>query len=129
VLRFFHLFVGEQSLAESLAIDTIAEHICAFGEKQNCVQLLRRTVAKGIGVAVVSNRAPDPLVRAVTALEPSRRAVVVLFCGLSLDLGTVARITGLSEKQVSGKFAVALVELQRRVFPCRADHTPLQKEP
>ena len=28
VLRFFQLFVGDQALAESLTMDTLAEHVC-----------------------------------------------------------------------------------------------------
>lgn len=98
VLRFFQLFVGDQALAESLAIDTLAEHMpkrAPTVDKEEGVVLLRRALKNGTTAVDGATKSTDPVVQAVTSLPARQRAIVVLFRGLSLDLPTVAKVVGL----------------------------------
>lgn len=115
VLRFFQLFVGDQPVAEALTIDTLAEHIRASGtvsDSEAVVPLLRRAFRKAQAANSVPAQLSDPVIRAVTQLEPTRRAVIVLFRGLSLDLITVGQITGLDKARVRSLCVDALDELR-----------------
>lgn len=117
VLRFFQLFVGNQAMAEALAIDTLTEHFRESGAAPDgdiTVPLLRRALAKA-SANPVTFQSSDPLVRAVTQVEPTRRAVIVLFRGLSLELNTVAQIIGLDSDRIRGVAAAALEELHQRL--------------
>lgn len=123
VLRFFQLFVGNQSIAEALAIDTLTEHVRESGaapEGDVTVPLLRRALAKA-SANPVTIQSSDPLVRAVTQVEPTRRAVIVLFRGLSLELNTVAQITGLDRDRTRRVAAAALEELHQRLSILRGN--------
>ena len=116
VLRFFQLFTGDQSAAESLTIDTLAEYIRARGvisDEEAVVPLLRRAFMKARATNAAATQLADPVVRAVTQLEPTKRAVVVLFRALSLDMATVGKITGLGEIQVRRTCIDALEEFRR----------------
>ena len=114
VLRFFQLFIGDQSVAEALTIETLAEHVRASGaisDGEAAVPLLRRALLKAVDANTAASQHADPVVRAVTQLEPTRRAVIVLFRGLSLDLVTVGQITGLEKVRVRRLCGEALEEL------------------
>lgn len=112
VLRFFQLFIGDQPVAEALTIDTLAEHIRASGAGSDAaVPLLRRAFLKGVVTDAAPSQQADPVVRAVTQLEPNKRAVIVLFRGLSLDLTTVGAITGMDIGRVRHLCVDALEEL------------------
>ena len=115
VLRFFQLFIGNQAVAEALTIDTLAEHIRAStieSDLDATVPLLRRAVLKAARTNTTASQQADPVVRAVTQLEPKKRAVIVLFRGLSLDLVTVGQITGMDNARVRRLCVDALVELR-----------------
>jgi DNA-directed RNA polymerase specialized sigma24 family protein len=115
VLRFFQLFIGDQPVAEALAIDTLAEHIRASGaisDSEAAVPLLHRAFLKAVATNTAASQFADPIVRAVTQLEPTRRAVIVLFRGLSLDLVTIGKITGLDKVRVRRLCVEALEELR-----------------
>jgi hypothetical protein len=113
VLRFFQLFIGDQPAAEALTIDTLAEYIRAPGADDNAsVRLLRQAFMKAVAAKTVPSQLADPVVRAVTQLEPNKRAVIVLLRGLSMDLVTVGQITGLDQVRVRRLFVDALEELR-----------------
>ena len=118
VLRFFQLFVGDYALAESLAIDTLAEHMRdrtpALGTDEGIV-LLRRALKNGVTAVGVATKLTDPVVQAVTSLPPRQRAIVILFRGLSLDLPTVANVVGLERADVKRTCFDAFCELHRRL--------------
>lgn len=114
VLRFFQLFIGDQPVAEALTIDTLIEHFRASGaclDSEAAVPLLRRALLKAIDANTASSQHADPVIRAVTQLEPNKRAVIILFRGLSLDLATVGQITGLDRVHVRRLCFEALQEL------------------
>ena len=113
VLRFFQLFIGDQPAAEALTIDTLAEYIRAPGADDDAsVRLLRQAFMKAVAAKTAPGQLADPVVRAVTQLEPNKRAVIVLLRGLSLDLVTVGKITGLDQIRVRRLFVDALEELR-----------------
>ena len=118
VLRFFQLFVGDYVLAESLAIDTLAEHMRdrapVFGTDEGIV-LLRRALKNGVTAVGLATTLTDPVVQAVTSLPPRQRAIVILFCGLSLDLPTVANVVDLERADVKRTCLDAFCELHRRL--------------
>jgi hypothetical protein len=114
VLRFFQLFVGDQALAESLAIDTLAEHLrerAPVPENDERVALLRRALKNGLTAASASTKLTDPILQAVTSLPARPRAVVILFRGLSLDLSTVAKVVGMDRVDVKRICLDALCDL------------------
>jgi hypothetical protein len=118
VLRFFQLFVGDQPTAEVLTIDTLADHAHHSGpgsESEVAIPLLRRALAKALATKPLSTQSADPLVRAVTQLEPMRRAAIVLHRGLSLDIDVVARITGRDRDGTRRICVEALKELHLRL--------------
>ncbi len=113
VIRFFQLFIGDQPAAEALTIDTLAEYIRAPGaDDEASVRLLRHVFMKAMAAKTAHGQIADPVVRAVTQLEPNKRAVIVLLHGLSLDLVTVGKITGLDQARVRRLFVDALEELR-----------------
>lgn len=112
VLRFFQLYIGDEPVAEALTIDTLAEHIRASSaDTDAAVPLLRRAYLKAVATDAAPSQQADPVVRAVTQLKPNKRAVIVLFRGLSLDVVTVGAITGLNIGQVRHLCVDALEEL------------------
>lgn len=116
VLRFCQLFIGDQAIAEAVTIETLAEHIRASGansERAAAVPLLRRAFLKAVAIDAAPSQLEGPVVRAVTRLEASRRAVIVLLRGLSLDFVTVGQITGSDEDRVKRLCVDALVELRQ----------------
>lgn len=119
VLRFFQLFVGDQALAESLAIDTLAEHVRerapATSEDEE-IALLCRALKNGVTAVGTATRLADPVVQAITSLPARQRAIVVLFRGLSLDLSTVAKVVGLDRADVKRICLEAFCELHRRLL-------------
>ena len=118
VLRFFQLFVGDEPTAEALTIDTLAEHVRNSGVNSDgdvVVPLLRRALAKGVASGAPKSQSTDPLVLAITQIEPMRRAVIVLFRGLSMDLDVVAKITGQDKHRARRSCAEALEELHQRL--------------
>lgn len=115
LLRFFTLFIGNQPAAEALTIDTLAEHIRAVGTtsgSEDTVRLLRRALLKAVATDATPSQLSDPFVRALSQLEPTKRAMLVLFRGLSLDLATVGQITRLEKVQVRRLCFDALKELR-----------------
>lgn len=129
VLRFFQMFVGDQAAAEALTIDTLAEHIHGSGTSSNPdarIPLLRRALQKAVAAHVLPSRITDPVIRAVTQLEPRRRAVIVLFRGLSLDMATIGEITGLDQGQLRRLCFDALEELRTLLNPARPAVPPSQ---
>lgn len=120
VLRFFQMFIGDQAVAEALTIDTLTEHIHGSATSSNPdvrVSLLRRALRKAAAANVLPGRITDPVLKAVTQLEPGRRAVIVLFRGLSLDLATISQITELDQRQVRSVCIEALEELRTLLAP------------
>jgi DNA-directed RNA polymerase specialized sigma24 family protein len=116
VLRFFQLFVGDQALAESLTIDTLAEHVresSALLNDDSDLALLRRAVEKAIASRGAAINTPDQVLRAITSLPTTQRTVVALFRGLSLDLRTVAQVVGLPPEDVRQICLDAFSELHR----------------
>lgn len=132
VLRFFQLFVGDQPTAEALTIDTLAEHLQLSGvnlDGKIAVPLLRRALAKGVASNPVNPQSADRLVLAITQVEPMRRAVIVLFRGLSLDLDTVAKITGQDRNGVKRTCAEALDKLHQRLSSASQTTRPATSSP
>ncbi|MDT8068967.1 MAG: hypothetical protein ROO76_12460 [Terriglobia bacterium] len=132
VLRFFQLFVGDQATAEALTIDTLAEHVRNSGVDSDgdvVVPLLRRALTKGVASAPLNPRSTDPLVLAITRVEPMRRAVIVLFRGLSLDLDVVAKITGQDRIHARRTCAEALEELHQRLSSAAPTLRPASSNP
>lgn len=118
VLRFFQLFVGDQALAESLAIDTLAEHVRERApalDKDEGTGLLRRALKNGTTAVGASSKLADPVVQAVTSLPTRQRAIVVLFRGLSLDLSAVAKVVGLDPADAKRICLDAFCELHRHL--------------
>lgn len=118
VLRFFQLYVGDQPTAEALTIDTLAEHVRLSDDalpNAIVVRLLRRALAKAISVNTSNTQSADPLVSAIIQVEPMRRATIVLFRGLSLDLDIVAKIIGQDRTRTRRICIDALEELHRRL--------------
>lgn len=133
VLRFFQMFIGDQTVAEALTIDTLIEHVHGSVTSSNndaLVPLLRRALQKAAAANVLPDRITDPVLRAVIQLEPARRAVIVLFRGLSLDLTTISQITGFDQGQVR-RFCIEALEelrtLQARIPPV-VPRTPTFRE-
>lgn len=132
VLRFFQLFVGDQPTAEALTIDTLAEHVrysAVDSEGDVVVPLLRRALTKGVASGPLKSQSTDPLVLAITRIEPMRRAVIVLFRGLSLDLDVVAKITGQDRHRVRRSCAEALEELHQRLTSAPPTLRPTTSRP
>lgn len=119
VLRFFQLFVGDPALAEALTTETFVEHIRNLGvtdDYETAVLLMRQALANGVStVKPGAQSLDDRLVKALLALEPTQRAAIVLFRGLSLDLRTVAEITGIDSRHLRRVLVDALNELHRRL--------------
>lgn len=111
VLRFFHLFIGDPALAESLTIETLGEQLRVSGVVRGGeteIVLLRRAYNKGMSATASVIETNDLLIRAVAKLEPLQRAIVVLVGGLSLSLPTVAEITGLDGKRAKSNLSQGL---------------------
>lgn len=116
LLRFFQLFVGSQSVAETLIIDTLAEHIRATGTKvddQTVVSLMRRALANGIAAQPGPTCTKDQLIRALTQLGHMQRAAVVLVRGLSLSVERTSEILKVPPSETRRLFVVGLSELNR----------------
>jgi hypothetical protein len=116
LLRFFQLFVGNQSVAEALTIETLAEHIRTTGTKvddQTVVLLLRRAAVNGIAAQPGPTCTEDPLVKALTQLAPMERAAVVLLRGLSLGVEQTSEILKVLPSETRRLFVVGLSELNR----------------
>ena len=95
VLRFFQLFVGDPALAEALTTETFVEHIRNLGvtdDYETAVLLMRQALANGVSAVKPGAQSNDRLVNALLALEPTQRAAIVLFRGLSLDLRIEPRL-------------------------------------
>ena len=116
VLRLFQLCLGNQVMAESLTIDTLAEAVRqreAITPNGIPVGLLRRALAKAEQARTVAVAADDPVVRAVAALPSPERAAVVLFRGIALDLDTVALVMRLDVRTVKRLCTNAILSVQR----------------
>jgi DNA-directed RNA polymerase specialized sigma24 family protein len=118
ILRFFQLFVGDYELAESLAIDTLTEHMrdraAVLGTDEG-ITLLRRALKNGVTAVGAATKLTDPVVQAVTSLPARQRAIVILFRGLSLDLPTVANVVDLERADVKRICLDALCEIHRHL--------------
>ena len=131
LLRFFQLFVGNQSVAETLTIDTLAEYVRTASTRiddQTGVLLLRRAVMNGI-IAPSDPTCTDPLVRATTQLGPMERAAVVLHRGLSFGIEKTAEILKVHPSEGRRLCVSGLSELSRLLSrgEMKGPHTsPLQ---
>lgn len=132
LLRFFQLFVGNQSVAETLTIDTLAEHVRTSSTRiddQTVVLLLRRAVMNGIIAPSDPTCTKDPLVRATTQLGPMERAAVILHRGLSLGIEKTAEILKVHPSEARRLCVSGLSELNRLLSrgEMKGPHTsPLQ---
>lgn len=116
ILRFFQLFLGDQALAESLTMDTLAEHVRkspALLNYDSDLALLHRAVEKAIACQGAAIKPADHVLRAITSLPPTQRTVVALCRGVSLDLRTVSHVVGLPPEDVKQIWLDAFFELHR----------------
>lgn len=121
LLRFFQLFVSDQSMAEKLTLDTLAEHVRTSGtsiDDRTVVLLFRRALVKGRAAPTTPVPADDHLLRALRHLERDARAAVVLSRGLSFGMEATAEVLGLRSSQARRLFAHALYELHLLLSRC-----------
>ena len=114
LLRFFHLYTGDQKAAESLTIETLVEQTGSrlLPSSDIPVALLRRAVAKMRSVSPTERVSADRVVHAVSSLPPEQKVAIVLFRGLSLELPVVARILHLELGEVKRLCASALFAIK-----------------
>jgi hypothetical protein len=116
LLRFFQLLIGEQALAERLAIETLVEGTALGGAGLSngmSVALVQCAVKKARAATGSSAPSPDKLVRAVRSLPLSQRVAVVLFRGLGLPLDEVATVTATSVRQARRLCAEGLLAIHQ----------------
>lgn len=104
LLRFFHLFAGNQGLAESLAVETCVRHLhtrrCFCRDEDTPVSLFQCAFQLAMKASRPVDVSADPVVRATTELPVVQRAIVVLWGAISLDSDTIAAISGLERARV-----------------------------
>jgi hypothetical protein len=127
LLRLFHLHNGDPAIAESLTIQTLAEHAGSGRvlSKGGPVDLLRRALTKAANAPAPEHSSLDPIVRAVSALPIDQRVAIVLFRGLSLDLETVALVTRRDVTAVKRLCTQALAAMNASLIhgDCERDRT------
>lgn len=114
LLRFFQMFIGDQTAAEALTIETVAEHSrqrSPSGDEIE-VSLLRKALTKALRTSILATEVSDPVIKALIRLEPSKRAAIVLWRGLSLDFETAGQVLGLDKNRVRNLCNQGLEELR-----------------
>ncbi len=116
LLRFFCLFVGNQTLAESLTIEVLAE-ASRLDQKHLAggmsVAMIHRAIDRAIEAPEPKTLPGDAIVQAVRSLPIAQRTVVVLFSGLGLGLNEVAEIIGSSPSETNRMCADGLLAINR----------------
>lgn len=135
VWRCAHALTGDHATADDVTQDTFERAFAAldgFGERasfrtwvrviatRRAVDILRRRSAAPLGDDVPAAEVDWPedpgrrgdLRRAVAALEPDRRAVVVLVYWLDMSLSEAAQALGVPEGTVRSRLSRALTQLR-----------------
>lgn len=119
LLRFFQLFVGDQSHAESLATETFAEHIqgqvATLDQVQFGIELLRRATRNGAKAIPTITESSDRVVKAISGLSATPRAIIILSRCLSLDIVTVSKIVDLNLADTKRLWLEAFLEVHKRL--------------
>jgi hypothetical protein len=112
LLRFYLLLGANQELAESLAIETLAE-IVRTGRGTRPVVLVRLALMKAAALPTASLSGEDRIACAVASLPRTQGVVVALVRGMGLDITDVAEATRMGIPEAKRLFTDALVELHR----------------
>lgn len=115
LVRFYFLLCANQSVAESLTIETLAEMVRSQRTTAHPVALARLALTKA--AAVRTTRMDDArIARAVASLPPSQRYPVALVRGMGLSIDEVAQTTRTSVSESKRLFADGLREFHRLLF-------------
>ena len=132
LLRFFCLYVGNQTLAESLTIEELTEGECLRDRRSAGglpVALIRRAINLAVQAPEASTLLDDPVVQAVNSLPLARRVVIALFRGLGLSLAEVADVTDSSLAETKRVCADGLLAIHRFLTAPEKNNIPNSKAP
>jgi hypothetical protein len=115
LLRFYYLLFANQALAESLAIETLAE-IVRKGRWTTPIPLVRLALTKAVKLPIGSPSGEDRIACAVASLPRRQGFAVALIRGMGLEISDVAEATRMSISEAKGLFTDGVVELHRLLF-------------
>ena len=116
LMRFFYLLCADQTLAETLAIDTLRETIEAHRKRPQAHDVIQAAVAKAAELIRNTPAANDPLAKAVASLPRSQGCAIALVRGMGLNMHELAGALEISVPQAKRLFADSLLALHAVLF-------------
>lgn len=112
LVRFYFYICGDQALAESSAIETVAEAIRSRKLNQSADAIVRLAVVKCITL-LHNGSSSDQIARALASLPVRQRIAIALIRGMGLAIEELAEATDTTITESKRTLADGLLELHR----------------